>query len=250
MAGGLPAAAQTHWPLALHVLPPLHLTQAEPFAPQLFLSVGLMQALPLQQPAQPLVVSQTQVPDEQRRPCPHGGLVGPQRQAPLMQRSALASHAAQDPPAPPHAASVLPTLQVPSAAQHPAGQLAAVHLQAPRKHSSPAPQAAAPPHTQAPEAEQPSALVPQSRQAAPAGPQAATESGVQAPPAPQHPEGQLAASQTHSAPSQRCPAAHSATGAHRHAPPAHRSAPGPQTLQVAPAAPHSDSVSPGRQAAP
>lgn len=118
------------------MLPP-HFTQAEPPAPQLLLSAVITHAVALlQQPAHPLPVLQTQVPPEQASPGPQAGFVGPQRQPPDTQRSALlASQVAHDPPEPPQAAIVFPTSHTSPAAQQPVGQLVGVHRQAPPTHS-------------------------------------------------------------------------------------------------------------------
>jgi len=64
------------------------LTQPPPPAPHSFLAVPALQKTPEEQhPAQPLSVSQTQVPPLQRSPAPHG-LFAPHLQPPFVQRSA------------------------------------------------------------------------------------------------------------------------------------------------------------------
>lgn len=130
------------WPTAHSPLPPqlqapfeqrsarpaAHVVHAPPPMPQVA-GAGLLQVLPVQQPAPQLIASQMHAPAEQRRPAPQGAFV-PHRHAPPAQLSARVGlqlvHAA---PPLPHAAAVcapLPTHVLPL--QQPPSQLAAVQL--------------------------------------------------------------------------------------------------------------------------
>jgi hypothetical protein len=101
----------------------LHAEHELPPAPQ-FGNACAVHALPEQQPAQPVVVLQTQAAPTQFWPVEHAPLA-PQAQAPLVQRSAVAVHATQVAPPVPHAFVFGVWHWLPE--QHPDGHEVAVH---------------------------------------------------------------------------------------------------------------------------
>lgn len=120
-----------------------------PHCPELWAPKGT-QLVPLQQPPGQLVESQTQVPVRSHRwPGPQGA-EGPQRQLPLVQRSALAAgHARQAPPSAPQAPNDVPGRQTfPS--QQPVGQLLTSQMQLPLRQRCPGPHAGPVPQVQLP----------------------------------------------------------------------------------------------------
>lgn len=183
------------------------------------------------------MASQTHAPLRQRCPVRQSPPV-PQTQAPEVQRSARALHAAHICPAEPHAVAdcaAVATQVLPE--QQPVAQLAAVHVHTPLVQTCPAAHAGPVPQRHAPPVQAFVAPV-QAAHAAPPVPHAA---GVCAAPcthtpALQHPVGQLAALQTQTPPTQRRPAPHAAPVPQRHAPVVQRSPARPQLAQAAPAA--------------
>lgn len=163
----------------------------------------------------------------------------PQAHAPDVQRSDLASHAAQLMPAAPHAVvDWVPVSTQVLPEQQPVEQLAAVHVQVPLVQTCPAAHAAPAPHRHAPPV-QAFVFPVHAAHAAPPVPQAAAVCAVPMMHAPalQQPVGQLVASHTQAPPTQRCPAPHAAPVPQRHAPVVQRSPVRPQLVHAAPAAP-------------
>lgn len=133
-----------------------------------------LQALPLQQPAQPEVASQMHAPPLQRRPAPQAG-PPPHWQPPEAEQpspfSGLAVQSVQAPPAGPQAEAER-AAHVESTAQQPDGQVAALQTQALETHAWPGAQPAPAPQWQAPPLQEVARPAAQAWHAAPPVPQA------------------------------------------------------------------------------